>query len=96
MECCVWGCSLKNHGVEQEVEDMFDMGAEVMDLPLEEKMKFEEGDGEMAFGSDILSILPSHSQSYYNTNILILHQKDTKPLELSQWMNSTPETPSSS
>ena len=35
------------------------MGAEVMDLPLEEKMEFEEGDGEMAFGSDILSILPS-------------------------------------
>ena len=50
---------MKNHGVEQEVEDMFDMGAEVMDLPLEEKMEFEEGDGEMAFGSDILFILPS-------------------------------------
>ena len=61
---------MKNHGVEQEVEDMFDMGAEVMDLPLEEKMKFEEGDGEMAFGSDILSILPS-SFTLNLTTILI-------------------------
>ena len=42
--------SLKNHGAEQEVDGMFDMGSEVMDLPLEEKMKFEEGDSEMAFG----------------------------------------------
>ncbi|KAG6380554.1 hypothetical protein JVT61DRAFT_4913 [Boletus reticuloceps] len=35
---------LKNHGADQEVSDMFDMGAETMALPLEEKMKFEQGD----------------------------------------------------
>ena len=36
--------SLKNHGVDDEVREMFDMGAETMDLPFEEKMKFEQGD----------------------------------------------------
>ena len=29
---------------------MFDMGAETMDLPLEEKMKYEQGDEGMSFG----------------------------------------------
>ena len=29
---------------------MFDMGAETMALPMEEKMKFEQGDGGMSFG----------------------------------------------
>ncbi|KAF8839129.1 Clavaminate synthase-like protein [Paxillus ammoniavirescens] len=35
---------LKNHGVDKEVNAMFDMGAETMALPLEEKMKFDIGD----------------------------------------------------
>lgn len=42
--------SLKNHGVEHEANDMFDMGRETMDLPLEEKMKYEQGDGGSSFG----------------------------------------------
>jgi hypothetical protein len=42
--------SLKNHGVDEEASGMFDMGAEIMDLPLEEKMKFEQGDDGMSFG----------------------------------------------
>jgi hypothetical protein len=42
--------SLKNHGAEKEVDDMFDMGAETMQLPLNEKMKFEQGDGGSSFG----------------------------------------------
>ena len=29
---------------------MFDMGAETMDLPLEEKMKYEQGDEGLSFG----------------------------------------------
>lgn len=29
---------------------MFDMGQETMDLPLEEKMRFEQGDGGMSAG----------------------------------------------
>ncbi|KAG8219208.1 hypothetical protein J3R82DRAFT_26 [Butyriboletus roseoflavus] len=41
---------LKNHGAEQETSDMFDMGAETMALPLEEKMKFEQGDEGRSFG----------------------------------------------
>ncbi|KAI5118664.1 hypothetical protein M0805_001037 [Coniferiporia weirii] len=34
---------LKNHGTDHEVEEMFEMGAETMDLPLTEKMKFNQG-----------------------------------------------------
>ncbi|OCH93542.1 Clavaminate synthase-like protein [Obba rivulosa] len=41
---------LSNHGAEEEVDGMFDMGAETMDLPLEEKMKFEQGDDGLSFG----------------------------------------------
>ncbi|KAJ3561264.1 hypothetical protein NP233_g10302 [Leucocoprinus birnbaumii] len=35
---------LKNHGATEEVNQMFDLGAEAMALPLEEKLKFEQGD----------------------------------------------------
>ncbi|KAH9950615.1 Clavaminate synthase-like protein [Amylocystis lapponica] len=41
---------LKNHGVEEEVDGMFDMGAEVMGLPLEEKMLYEQGDDGISHG----------------------------------------------
>ncbi|OSX60667.1 hypothetical protein POSPLADRAFT_1148133 [Postia placenta MAD-698-R-SB12] len=41
---------LKNHGADEEVKAMFDMGAETMALPLDEKMKFEQGDEGMSFG----------------------------------------------
>jgi len=39
---------LKNHGCDPE--PMFNMGAETFALPLEEKLKFEQGDGGMSFG----------------------------------------------
>ncbi|EMD39591.1 hypothetical protein CERSUDRAFT_111901 [Gelatoporia subvermispora B] len=40
---------LKNHGSENEVSDMFDVGTEIVRLPLEEKAKFEQGpDGTVA------------------------------------------------
>jgi len=42
---------LKNHGTDKEVSEMFDMGAETMALPLEERMKFEQGDEGQSFGS---------------------------------------------
>ena len=42
--------SLKNHGAEREVDDMFDMGAETMHLPAEEKMRFYFGDGGRSAG----------------------------------------------
>ncbi|KAI0922248.1 hypothetical protein AcW2_006995 [Taiwanofungus camphoratus] len=41
---------LKNHGADDEVNEMFDMGAETMALPLEEKMRFEQGDEGISFG----------------------------------------------
>ncbi|KIP06079.1 hypothetical protein PHLGIDRAFT_58502, partial [Phlebiopsis gigantea 11061_1 CR5-6] len=41
---------LKNHGADEEVEQMFQMGAETMALPLEEKMKYEQGDDGVSFG----------------------------------------------
>ncbi|KIJ42554.1 hypothetical protein M422DRAFT_170941 [Sphaerobolus stellatus SS14] len=41
---------LKNHGTENEVDAMFDLGAKVMSLPLDEKMKFSQGDGGKSFG----------------------------------------------
>ncbi len=45
--------SLKNHGVEEEASRMFEMGEETMRLPLEEKMKYEQGDDGRSFGSVI-------------------------------------------
>ncbi|PIL36349.1 hypothetical protein GSI_00037 [Ganoderma sinense ZZ0214-1] len=41
---------LKNHGVDDEVAEMFDMGRETIALPLEEKLKFEQGDQGVSFG----------------------------------------------
>ncbi|KAK0184094.1 Clavaminate synthase-like protein [Armillaria mellea] len=53
----LWGAArqlgfwyLKNHGAEQEADGMFDMGDETMKLPMEEKMKYEQGDDGMSFG----------------------------------------------
>ena len=42
--------SLCNHGVDREVNAMFDVGAETLALPLSEKMKFEQGDSGDSFG----------------------------------------------
>lgn len=47
-QCLV--CSLKNHGVEEEVQGMFETGEETFDLTLEEKMKFEQGDDGISAG----------------------------------------------
>ncbi|KAL0952183.1 hypothetical protein HGRIS_008795 [Hohenbuehelia grisea] len=41
---------LKNHGVEEEANGMFDLGAATMALPLEEKMRYEQGDDGSSFG----------------------------------------------
>lgn len=42
--------SLKNHGADELVDGMFSLGAEVMALPMEEKLRFEQGDDGMSFG----------------------------------------------
>ena len=44
------GVSLKNHGADAEAEAMFRMGEETMRLPLDEKMKYEQGDEGNNFG----------------------------------------------
>jgi hypothetical protein len=41
---------LKNHGADDFVDGMFELGAETMALPMEEKMKFEQGDDGVSFG----------------------------------------------
>ncbi|KAI0673809.1 Clavaminate synthase-like protein [Trametes maxima] len=41
---------MRNHGVEWEVDAMFDLGAETLALPLSEKMKYEQGDNGDSFG----------------------------------------------
>jgi len=41
---------LQNHGAEPEVDRMFDMGAETLDLPMHELLKFEQGDDGDSFG----------------------------------------------
>ncbi|KAI0734019.1 Clavaminate synthase-like protein [Fomitopsis betulina] len=41
---------LRNHGAEPEVEALFDLGKKFMDLPLHQKMAYEEGDDGMQFG----------------------------------------------
>lgn len=44
------GTSMRNHGVEWEVDAMFDLGSETLALPLSEKMKYEQGDNGDSFG----------------------------------------------
>ncbi|KAJ6466028.1 hypothetical protein C8R47DRAFT_42715 [Mycena vitilis] len=41
---------LNNHGADKLAERMFQMAAETMLLPMEEKLKFEQGDGGNSFG----------------------------------------------
>jgi len=41
---------LKNHGVEEDVDNMFEAGEKVMSMPMEEKMKYEQGDSGCSFG----------------------------------------------
>ncbi|KAI0924667.1 hypothetical protein AcW1_006720 [Taiwanofungus camphoratus] len=41
---------LKNHGTDEEADAMFDVGIETLNLPMSEKMKFEEGDEGIQFG----------------------------------------------
>ncbi|KIY53185.1 Clavaminate synthase-like protein [Fistulina hepatica ATCC 64428] len=44
---------LKNHGLQEVAEDFFNLGEETFQLPLEEKVKFEQGDNGNSFGYKI-------------------------------------------
>lgn len=61
-------CNLKNHGVDHEANEMFDMGAETMKLPMDEKMKFEQGDDGVSFGYVSSLCFPLHN--HLNTQSL--------------------------
>ncbi|KZS96785.1 Clavaminate synthase-like protein [Sistotremastrum niveocremeum HHB9708] len=41
---------LKHHGAEELVDRMFDLGDDIMNLPLDEKMEYEQGDTGRSFG----------------------------------------------
>ncbi|KAG5652862.1 hypothetical protein H0H81_003361 [Sphagnurus paluster] len=56
---------LKNHGVTTEVDNMFYMGKETMALPIEEKLRFEQGDEGSSFGWVFTSNVPNvHANQY--------------------------------
>ena len=59
--------SLKNHEADQEVDEMFNMGLETMNLPMEEKMKFEQGDSGQSFGSVTFTDLENQIISLFLT-----------------------------
>lgn len=62
--------SLKNHGADELVEQMFAMGVETMALPMEEKMRYEQGDDGCSHGYDAgeairyLHLAHTHLSSY--------------------------------
>ena len=76
--------SLKNHGVEEEANRMFEMGEETMRLPLEEKMKYEQGDDGRSFGSANLLL-------GYRT--IHISQSDIKPRAAVQSTGQASKTP---
>jgi hypothetical protein len=86
----IYGFSLKNHEVDYEVNEMFDMGAETMALPLDEKMKFEQGNDGMSFGFASWQI-PSLSEYRFNKFTL-----GTKPQVQMRQMSTAPWTQSNS
>ncbi|KAL5485846.1 hypothetical protein ACEPAI_6888 [Sanghuangporus weigelae] len=55
---------LKNHGADREVEGMFEMGEETMDLPLDEKLKYEYAEGIETSGYKALG---TYATSEYGT-----------------------------
>ncbi|KAF5391868.1 hypothetical protein D9757_001847 [Collybiopsis confluens] len=67
---------LKNHGCDEDVEKMFEMGAETLDLPLKEKMKYEQGDGGISFGYKYIGASAVDVQGTPDSNELINIAKD--------------------
>ncbi|TCD63370.1 hypothetical protein EIP91_005623 [Steccherinum ochraceum] len=67
---------LKNHGADDEVNGMFEMGAETMALPLEEKMKFEQGDDGMSAGYKAAGLVATDATGDKDTAEFINISKD--------------------
>ncbi|KLO05496.1 Clavaminate synthase-like protein [Schizopora paradoxa] len=67
---------LKNHGTEHEVNEMFEMGAETLKLPLDEKMKFEQGDEGKSFGYKMAGALVSDEHGTPDTVEFLNISKD--------------------
>ncbi|OBZ65453.1 hypothetical protein A0H81_14575 [Grifola frondosa] len=67
---------LKNHGADNEADEMFELGAETMRLPLEEKMKYEEGDDGFSFGYRASGVRAVDEKSTNDTTEFINVSKD--------------------
>ncbi|KZT73274.1 Clavaminate synthase-like protein [Daedalea quercina L-15889] len=79
---------LGNHGVDEEVNGMFDMGAETLDLPLEEKMRFEQGDSGDSFGYKAKGTIQTDANGTRdNVEFLNIAQDDAQ-----SWPKSTHRT----
>ncbi|KAJ3552763.1 hypothetical protein NM688_g3981 [Phlebia brevispora] len=67
---------LKNHGTDKEVDEMFEMGAETMDLSLNEKMKFDIGSEGASYGYKALGADALDQTGAPDTNEMIDVSKD--------------------
>ncbi|OJA15644.1 hypothetical protein AZE42_10155 [Rhizopogon vesiculosus] len=67
---------LKNHGADQEVSDMFDMGSETMALPFEERMKFGQGEAQYFGYKKLGANVVNAAAMNLNTSELINVSKD--------------------
>lgn len=71
---------LKNHGTDAAVDDMFAMGDAVMRLPLEEKMKYEQGDEGNSFGYKVAGANATNAAGARDTiEFLNIAQDDILP-----------------
>ncbi|KAJ7982940.1 hypothetical protein DFH06DRAFT_712899 [Mycena polygramma] len=67
---------LNNHGADELAENMFQMAAETMLLPMEEKLKFEQGDGGNSFGYKAAGASPVDATGQPDTAEFINIAKD--------------------
>ncbi|KAL0574773.1 hypothetical protein V5O48_007184 [Marasmius crinis-equi] len=91
---------LKNHSVQDEVDGMFEMGEATMKLPMEEKMKYEQGDEGSSFGDKAAGANAVNATDLLDTAEFINIAKDdgfvwpktarrTYPSTVNKRMNST-------
>ncbi|KAK7452196.1 hypothetical protein VKT23_012299 [Stygiomarasmius scandens] len=91
---------LKNHGADEEVDGMFDMGADATAIPMEEKMKFEQGDTGFSFGFKVPGACVVDAAGTLDTVEFLNIAKDdalaypkparrSYPNAVNAWMNST-------
>ncbi|KAL1659399.1 hypothetical protein GGF50DRAFT_16260, partial [Schizophyllum commune] len=93
---------LKNHGTDAEVDKVFAMGDAFMRLPLEEKMKYEQGDEGNSFGYKYAGANATNAAGARDTIEFLNIAQDHVPLDSTSHhtcpstSSSFPSTPSSS